>query len=307
MQKKGRVVFVGSIFRDLVTVSERFPKRGETVFGSEYLTGFGGKGANPCVMAARLGATVSLVGKVGKDENGSAYLAHLAQENIDISHVGVEEGISTGIATILVESSTGENQIVIVPGANQLLQPQHVQAAAQLIQGCSVLSTVLEIQPEVVLAALKLGKEKGLTTVLNAAPARADLEPEILENTDILIVNQTEAEIISGLQGDWKVTTSKLKELGCKNIIVTLGSEGAVLIQENTDAVHIPGTKVEKVVDTTGAGDAFVGSLTYFLSTSTQITLHQAAERACRLASYTVGAQGTQTSYPHRDQVLDLL
>jgi len=304
---EGKVVFVGSIFRDVVAVSERFPKRGETIFGSEFFMGFGGKGANPCVMAARLGAQVSMVGKVGDDENGSAYLKHFQQEQIDIKHVETVEDISSGVATIFVESSTGENEIIIVPGANAKLSPQDVDKAEDTIKGCSVLSTVLEIDPVTVLQALRLGRKHGLTTILNAAPASPDLHQEILENSDILIVNETEAEIISGITGDWRVTSAKLQELGCRNIVVTLGAKGAVLIPKNQPPVQIPGVQVNKVVDTTGAGDAFVGSLAYFIASNKDIPLQQAIGKACSLASETVKRKGTQSSYPHRDQVLHLL
>jgi len=303
----GKLVFVGSIFRDLVAVSERFPSPGETIFGTECFMGFGGKGANPCVMAARLGGNTSLLGKVGDDEHGQAYIKHLAKENIDIGDVKVETGASTGIATILVESSTGENKIVIVAGANNLLTPQDVLNAEQKISESSVVSTVLEIQPEVVLSALKIGRRHGVLTVLNAAPARPDLDPEILRNTDILLLNQTEAEIISGIKGEWQVTTKKLKNLGCKHVIVTLGGEGAVLVEQGKDPLHIKTTKVDHVVDTTGAGDAFVGSLVYLLGSSANLSLQQATETACRLASFTVQTKGTQSSYPTLDTVAHLL
>jgi len=307
MEKKRNIAFVGSIFRDLVAVSERFPKRGETVFGSDFFMGFGGKGANPCVMAARLGANVSLIGKVGNDENGQAYIKHLQQEKVNIGDVGVEENVSTGIATILVESRTGENEIVIVGGANNLLSVQDVIKAEKTIKDSAVLCTVLEIKPQVVLTALKLGRLHGVSTVLNAAPALPDLDPEILENTDILVLNQTEAEIISGISGSWPVTTVKLQELGCKNIVVTLGSEGAVLIQQNQQPLHIPTAKVAEVVDTTGAGDAFVGSLAFLLANFKTLELKQAVEKACKLASFTVGKKGTQSSYPHKHEVEHLL
>jgi len=307
MEKKGNIAFVGSIFRDLVAVSERFPKRGETVFGSDFFMGFGGKGANPCVMAARLGANVSLIGKVGNDENGQAYIKHLQQEKVNIGDVGVEENVSTGIATILVESRTGENEIVIVGGANNLLSVQDVIKAEKTIKDSVVLCTVLEIKPQVVLTALKLGRLHGVCTVLNSAPALPDLDPEILENTDILVLNQTEAEIISGISGSWPVTTVKLQELGCKNIVVTLGSEGAVLIQQNQQPLHIPTAKVGEVVDTTGAGDAFVGSLAFLLANFKTLELKQAVEKACKLASFTVGKKGTQSSYPHKHEVEHLL
>lgn len=304
---EGRVVFVGSIFRDVVAVSSRFPKPGETIFGSEFFMGYGGKGANSCVMSARLGAKVSMVGKVGDDENGSAYLNHFSKENVDISNVQTEKGISSGVATIFVESSTGENEIIIVPGANAKLSPSDVVAAEHTIKDCSVLSTVLEIEQNTALQALKLGRKYGLITILNAAPATPNLDPEVLVNTDILIVNETEAAIISGITGDWRVTSAKLQELGCSNIVVTLGAKGAVLIPRNSSPVQIPGIKVNKVIDTTGAGDAFVGSLAYFLASNKDIPLEKALEKACSLASETVKIKGTQSSYPHRKEILHLL
>eukprot|EP00088_Acartia_fossae_P016943 TRINITY_DN19559_c0_g1_i1.p1 TRINITY_DN19559_c0_g1~~TRINITY_DN19559_c0_g1_i1.p1 ORF type:complete len:310 (-),score=48.89 TRINITY_DN19559_c0_g1_i1:229-1158(-) len=303
----GKVVFVGSIFRDVVAVSERFPKRGETIFGSEFFMGFGGKGANPCVMAARLGAQTSMVGRVGDDENGEAYIKHLEQCAVDIKNVKTVENTSSGVATIFVESSTGENEIIIVPGANAKLFPSDVQSAEDTIKGCSVLSTVLEISHNTALEALKLGRKHGLITILNAAPAVSNLDKELLENTDILILNETEAEIISGVTGDYRITSTKLQELGCTNIVVTLGAQGAVLIPKDAEPILIPVAKVEKVVDTTGAGDAFVGSVAYLLATQKSMPLKEVVKKACSLASYTVTRKGTQSSYPPRSQVLHLL
>jgi ribokinase len=144
-RQAGPVVFIASIFRDLVAVSPRFPRPGETLLGSRFFMGFGGKGANQCVMAARLGATATIVGKVGDDEHGLAYRANLEQLGVDTRHLGTEPGASTGIASILVESSTGENMIVIVPGANAALGEGDVRAAERDIRGAAVVVGVLEV------------------------------------------------------------------------------------------------------------------------------------------------------------------
>ena len=235
MSSGGRVVFVSSIFRDLVAVSPQFPKPGETISGSDFFMGFGGKGANQCVMAARLGADTTIVGKVGDDEHGEAYRKNLVDQGVDTKHLGTEAGISTGIATIFVESNTGENMIVIVPGANGKLAPKDVTKAEDEISKSKVVVSILEIGLEAVEMAFKLGRKYGVTTVLNAAPARASLPKELLENIDILIVNETEAEILSGLPAtnpdEVKACAAKLRKAGCKNIIITLGAEGALVVE----------------------------------------------------------------------------
>jgi len=296
----GGVVFISSIFRDLVAVSPRFPKPGETILGTDFFMGFGGKGANQCVMAARLGAETVIVGKVGDDEHGVAYRQNLELQGIECSrHLGIVQGTSTGIATILVEGDTGENQIVIVPGANQRLLPEDVEKAEQDIKDSSVIVSVLEIDFPTVEVAFRLGRLHGVKTVLNAAPARREVPLDILRNVDILIVNQTEAEMMTGMR-NVEDSVLKLLDMGCGTVIATLGSEGAIVVEgKSRKIIRVAAPKLEgPVVDTTGAGDAFVGSLVYFLAGKPDMDIVEMVRRSCLLASNTVMKKGTQSSYP---------
>jgi len=309
MSSDGKIVFVSSIFRDLVAVSPKFPKPGETILGSEFFMGFGGKGANQCVMAAKLGAQTTIVGKVGDDEHGEAYRKNLVKQGVDTIHLGTETGISSGIATIFVESNTGENMIVIAPGANGRLTSEDVIRAEDDIAKSKVVVSILEIGLDAVEMAFKLGRKHGVTTILNAAPARSSLPAELLENIDILIVNETEAELLSGLPStDTKKCAFQLQKAGCKNIIITLGSKGALVVEGEKEPVKVECPALDSpVVDTTGAGDAFVGSLSFFLSSFSNISLGEAVRRSCAVASMTVLKKGTQASYPSREEVLHLL
>ena len=312
MADDGRVVFVSSIFRDLVAVSKQFPKPGETIFGSDFFMGFGGKGANQCVMAARMGAETTIVGKVGDDEHGEAYKKNLVEQGVETKHLGTETGISTGIATIFVESNSGENMIVIVPGANARLTAEDVTKAEADIAKSKVVVSILEIGLEAVEMAFTLGRKHGVTTVLNAAPARESLPAKLLENIDVLIVNETEAEILSGLPAsspeEVEACAAKLQKAGCKNIIITLGAEGALVVEGKKDTVKVNCPKLDgPVVDTTGAGDAFVGSLSFFLSTFPDMSLAEAVRRSCAVASISVMKKGTQASYPKREELGHLL
>ena len=223
----GKIVCVSSIFRDLVAVSPKFPKPGETIMGGDFFMGFGGKGANQCVMAAKLGAETVIVGKVGEDEHGRAYTEnlkqvtelfsstvwpHSQQVGVDTKHLGVESGTSTGIATIFVESSSGENMIVIVPGANSRVTPEDVVRAETDFQDSGAVVATLELGMEAVSKGMELGRKYGAKTILNAAPARADYGRDILENVDILVVNETEAELLASTS-DLNKCGEKLREV----------------------------------------------------------------------------------------------
>merc|ERR1712192_238455 len=251
----------------------------------------GGKGANQCVMAARLGAATTIVAKVGGDEHGQAYKANLVQQKVNIKHLGVEEDVSTGIATILVEASTGENMIVIVPGANARLGEQDGKAAVDDIKRARVVVGVLEVGIEATLHAFTTARAAGVTTVLNAAPARADVPEALLAATDILCVNQTEAEVMSG-KSEVEAAALALRSKGCRCVIVTLGAEGALVLGQEGECVRA-----------SGAGDAFVGSLAFFLACRPNLTREEAVRRSCSLASITVQRPGTQASYPERKEV----
>ena len=307
MKSNKKIVFISSIFRDLVAVSPKFPKPGETILGSEFFMGFGGKGANQCVMAAKLGAETVIVGRVGDDEHGQAYTDNLRQLGVDIRHLGREVGLSTGIATIFVESSTGENMIVIVAGANAKVTGEDVTKAEQDIVGAGAVVATLELGMEAVRTGMVLGRKHGVPTILNAAPARADYDRELLASVDILVVNETEAELLAGHE-DLDTCGAALQKL-CKHVIITLGKDGALLWQEGKDKVKITGqpVKQEDVVDTTGAGDSFVGSLAYFVSSRSDLSLAEAVTRSCSVASLSVLKKGTQASYPNKTEVHHLL
>ena len=195
--------------------------------------------------------------------------------------------------------------IVIVGGANTRLTAEDVRKAEKEISGSAVVVTTLELGLETVKVAMETGRRHGVTTILNAAPGRADLEQEVLSNVDILVVNETEAELLAG--------SSDLNKCGeilrkkCGTVIITLGKDGALLWEKDKAVVKVdcPRVEAEKVVDTTGAGDAFVGSLAFFLSS--RVEMVESVRRSCCVASLTVQTKGTQASYPARTDLPDLV
>lgn len=279
----------------------RLPAAGETILGSKFSQGFGGKGANPAVMSARLGAKTALISMVGEDSFGKEYKEDLIKNKVDVSHVGTTPKAATGVAPIFVNDS-GENSIVVVKGANDYLTIESVESAKDMIQKSKILLCNLEIDPKVTLHALKMAKASNLRSLFNMAPATTGLE-DYFQYCDILVVNESEAEIITGMQvpgvQEAKTAAKSILQKGCQVVMVTLGENGAVVISTSDDeAVHIPTPKVQ-AMDTTGAGDAFCGSLAVFLSTKPELGLQESVYRANRIAGITVQSPGTQTSYPH--------
>lgn len=279
----------------------RLPAAGETIVGSKFSQGFGGKGANPAVMSARLGAKTALISMVGEDSFGKEYKEDLIKNKIDVSHVGTTSKAATGVAPIFVNDS-GENSIVVVKGANDYLTEECVESAKDLIQNSKILLCNLEIDPKATLHALKMAKSFNIRSLFNMAPATTGLE-DYFQYCDILVVNESEAEIITGMQvpgvQEAKTAAKSILQKGCQVVIVTLGENGAVVMSKADDeAVHIPTPKVQ-AMDTTGAGDAFCGSLAVFLSTKPELGLQESVYRANRIAGITVQSPGTQTSYPH--------
>lgn len=267
--------------------------------------GFGGKGANQCVMCARLGARTAMVAKVGKDTFGDGFLKQFTTDNINTDHVSTTDQAMTGAAPICVEES-GQNSIVIVPGANLLLDEGDLQWAESLIQGSKVIVCQLEVAPQVTLAALKMARKLGVRTIFNPAPA-IQLDPEFYKYTDVICPNESEAEILTGIQvktpDDATRAVKLLLSSGCSSVIVTLGHMGCVVAAPGSaDIIHIPAPTV-KVVDTTGAGDSFIGALALFLSTRPDLDFVECARRSVAVASTSVQREGTQTSYLTRDQM----
>ena len=297
------VVVVGSCMTDLVSYVPDLPKAGETVHGTKFMVGFGGKGANQAVMAAKLGAKTALVAKLGKDTFGDNYVENLKNVGVDISCVGRIEGAS-GVATITVDDRA-ENCIVIVGGANNHMDDEAVNQAKSILENSNVVVFQQEIPLSTNLTALRLIKSlnKDITTIYNAAPATNTLPDELYPLVDIFCVNESEAEKLLGLDSvksveDASKAAGLLRSKGCKMGMVTLGSNGVVYQEESGENVHVPCPKV-KAIDTTGAGDAFIGSLACLLADeSLQESFQRKVEIACSVASESVTKLGTQSSYP---------
>ncbi|CAM9892210.1 unnamed protein product [Lampetra fluviatilis] len=297
------IVVVGSCMTDLVSYAPRLPRVGETVHGHRFAVGFGGKGANQCVQAARLGASTAMVAKVGKDTFGDNYIQNFKDNGVNIDHVGQVSEAATGVAPITVDDE-GRNAIVIVPGANLSLGPEDVALARAAIAGARVVLAQLEVRPETTAQALRLARQHGVRTILNPAPAVPDLDPELYELSDIFCPNETEAElvtgvVVSGVEEAGRAATLLL-ERGCGAVVITLGRRGAVVASRSDPSPrHVPSPSVT-AVDTTGAGDSFVGSLAFFQARLPGLPLAEAARRACHIAAESVRSAGTQSSYPAR-------
>lgn len=294
------VVVVGSCMTDLISYVPRLPKPGETLHGERFAIGFGGKGANQCIVSSRLGAKTAMVAKVGNDTFGNNYIQNFRDNGVNIEHVSTTPEAATGVAPIAV-SEDGQNAIVIVSGANLKLTETDVQRSEGLISSARVVVCQLEIKPDVTITALKLAKKHNVVTIFNPAPALAHLDPSFYVYSDFLCVNETEAEILTGIPvscpNDSQKVISCLLERGCKAVIVTLGSQGSVFAtHENPLLCHIPATSVT-AVDSTGAGDAFIGALAFYLSTMPNLQLEDIIRRSGKIASASVELPGTQTSY----------
>ncbi|MEZ4596875.1 MAG: ribokinase [Chloroflexota bacterium] len=286
---------VGSTMIDQISYLERMPGRGETVLGRRFAQGFGGKGANQAVMASHMGARVAMVNSVGDDAYGTETIANLERHGVDTTHMRRVPGAS-GVAPIWVEPD-GSNRIVIVPGANAGLLPAHAAAAIADQPRVDAVIGQFEIDQLVTAAAFRAARERGAITILNPAPAAA-IDPELLAVSDWIIPNEHELAIIArelALPDD--ASDAALLALASRvgtRLVVTLGERGAALVRDD-DVVVVPAPAVD-VVDTTGAGDAFVGAFAYALGAG---WAELAAVRlACAIASESVQRPGTQASFP---------
>ena len=298
----GKITVVGANMIDLIAYVPRFLNVGETLHGSEFVMGYGGKGANQAVMAAKLGSNVVMVTKVGEDVFGGGTKENLEKYGINTRHVLTSKDAFSGVAPITVIPE-GQNQIVIVSGANNLLTDSEIESARKDITESAYLVCQLEIDLNLTLKALKIAREVGTPTILNPAPAVESLPKEIYELTDIFCPNETETQILAGMKID-SVESAELaaKEIltrGVKTVLITLGENGCLIV-DSSSSTHIPAEKVS-VVDTTGAGDAFVGALAHFLAIGLSIT--ESASRAVKVASISVGAKGTQSSFPDKKDI----
>jgi len=295
-----RIVVIGSVNTDLVVRGPRIPSPGETVTGGTFLRADGGKGANQAVAATRAGADVTFVARVGADELGELAVAGLADEGIDVRHVGKDPDLSTGVALIMVDDA-GENAISVAPGANARLSVEDVEAARAVIESADVLLTQLETPLPAVERAAAIASAAGVIVILNPAPAKP-LPDSLMALVDVLTPNEGEAAYLSG-EALPAAAASKLRTVGATTVVVTLGAEGALIVAEDVEC-SVPGFPVV-AVDTTAAGDAFSGSLAVSLAEGLELVL--AVRRACAAGALATTAHGARPSLPMRDKVDGLL
>jgi ribokinase len=300
-----RIAVVGSLNMDLVVRAPHMPIPGETVIGSDFRTIPGGKGANQAVAAARLGAKVAMIGRVGDDDFGRSQLRNLGQLGVDTTHVMVDLETATGIALITLDAR-GQNSIVLAPGANMRLTKEDINAARGAIVQSDVLVLQLESPLEVVTYAIDIAHAEGVKVVLNPAPARP-LPKETLARLDYLIPNESETALLTGIEvadlDSTKEAAKRLRDEGVDTVILTLGDRGAFLTSAE-ESVHIPGYEVE-VVDTTAAGDAFVGGLAMALARGQNPA--EAVRYANAAGALAVTRLGAQPSLPTRQEVEEFM
>lgn len=297
-KKRARVVVVGSANVDLTTFTDQMPRPGETIFGKRFDLGFGGKGANQAVAASLVGARVHMVARVGDDLFGGATIENLEARGVGTREVKTVKGVASGVAPIFVDSS-GQNRILVVKGANDSLTPKAVSKAAPLLKRVDLIVLQLEIPLETVYYTIRFARKNDLRVILNPAPA-APLSLEQLSGVSYLIPNETEAESITGKAAttieDAIECARELVARGFPRLVLTLGERGAVLAGAE-GAQHHPASKVE-TVDTTGAGDAFIGSFAAFLGEG--VPEAEAVERANLYAALSTTSVGTQKSFVSR-------
>lgn len=288
---------VGSTMIDQIAYVARVPERGETVVGDRFAQGFGGKGANQAVMARLMGARVAMVNSLGDDGYGEQTLANFARYGIDTTHVRRVPG-SSGVAPIWVEPD-GSNRIIVVPGANAGLRPEHGAAAVAAQERVDAVIGQFEIDQAVTTAAFRAARDRGAITILNPAPGAA-IAPDLAASSDWIIPNETEFAIIASAAGlphdpDDPGTLARVAAALGARLLVTLGERGAVLVGQSGEVRVIPAPQVE-AVDTTGAGDAFVGAFAYGLASGRDEVA--AVRLGCAIAAESVRRPGTQASFP---------
>jgi len=298
MAKRPRIAVVGSANIDLTTFTNQFPKPGETIFGQRFDLGFGGKGANQAVAARLCGAEVFMVARVGSDLFGPATIENFRKLEIDTTHVKQVEGLSSGVAPIFVEAN-GQNRILVVKGANDALKPAHVDAAAEILTAADCIVLQFEIPLETVYYTIEFARKHGILCIVNPAPAQP-VDLHALKDLDYFVPNESEAATITGLPvksvEDAKDCAQKLVAGGIRRVIITLGANGSFLATRDGSA-HVPPFAVNSV-DSSGAGDAFIGSFAVFLAEGTPEK--EAVRRANLYAGLSTTGVGTQKSFYDR-------
>jgi ribokinase len=298
MTTRPRVAVIGSANIDLTTFAERFPKPGETIFGQKFDLGFGGKGANQAVAARLCGADVFMVARLGNDLFGPPTIENFKKLGIDTTHVKLTDGLSSGVAPIFVEPN-GQNRILVVKGANNAVTPSAVDEAAETLKSVDCIVLQFEIPLETVYYAVAFARKHGIRCIVNPAPAQS-IDMHALAGLDYFVPNESEAETITGLPvcniDDAKKCAEKLLAADIRRVIITLGAQGSLLAGRGLSE-HIPPYSVTSV-DSTGAGDAFIGSFAVFLGEG--LPEPDAVRRANLYAGLSTTGIGTQKSFYDR-------
>lgn len=298
MAKRPRIAVVGSANIDLTTFTNQLPKPGETIFGQRFDLGFGGKGANQAVAARLCGAEVFMVARVGSDLFGPATIENFRRQGIDPTHVKQVEGLSSGVAPIFVEPN-GQNRILVVKGANDALHPSDVDAAAETLKTADCIVLQFEIPLETVYYTVSFARKNGIRCIVNPAPAQP-IDMSALQGLDYFVPNESEAETISGSPvktiDDAKQCAERLVAGGICGVIITLGGNGSLLASRE-GSEHVSPFVVNSV-DSTGAGDAFIGSFAVFLAEG--VPERDAVRRANLYAGLSTTGVGTQKSFYDR-------
>ncbi|WP_288217977.1 ribokinase [uncultured Fusobacterium sp.] len=293
-----KIVVIGSINMDLVTICDRAPNGGETLLGTEFFQIPGGKGANQAVTIGKLGSRVVMLGKVGDDLFGKELLSSMDKNGVDIQFIE-KAPVSTGIAKIVVEKN-GQNRILVVPGANSYVDIEYIDNHLDVIKDCDVVIGQLEIPISTVEYAFKKAKEYGKITILNPAPA-IKLSEELIKNSDYIIPNESELEVITGMKiesFDGIIEAAKkVIKMGVKGLILTLGEKGSLYLGSDKFTKH-SAYKV-KAIDTTAAGDSFIGGFV----TRLDLGVDKAIEFATKVSAISVTKRGAQTSIPTMEEV----
>jgi ribokinase len=298
MAKRPRIAVVGSANIDLTTFTGNFPKPGETIFAEKFDLGFGGKGANQAVAARLCGADVFMVARVGSDLFGPATIENFRKQGIDTTHVKQVEGLSSGVAPIFVEPG-GQNRILVIKGANDALKPADVNEAAEMLKSVDCIVLQFEIPPETVYYTITFARKHGIRCILNPAPAQS-VDLSQLNGLDYFVPNEHEAEAIMGTSvksvEDAQHCAHSLLRSGIRRVIVTLGANGSLLASRE-ETVHVRPFSV-KAIDSSGAGDAFIGSFAVFLAEG--LAEQEAVRRANLYAALSTTGVGTQKSFYDR-------
>jgi ribokinase len=297
-----KITVVGSYATGLTMKVERLPSRGETLLGTGYRVDFGGKGSNQAVACARLGAKVSFVARIGNDSFGESALDLYRDEGVDVEHVKQIDGVPTGVGFIVVEAASGNNSIVIDPGANNQLTAADVSESKSAFDSSAAVLTQLEIPVAAAEAAMVRGRACGAITILNPAPVRP-LPSSVLQAVDILTPNAVEANVLAGHAPDASIAPElvarELIRTGVRQVVMTLGESGALIVTSSS-AMHISATRVT-ATDTTGAGDAFNAGLAMALACGEN--LEEAVRFAVITGGLAVTKEGVIPSLPAREEV----